>query len=113
MNLAAFVLIISAAALASLADSISTVWAKTQRFDSWWFVALCLVSPLVFMAFGYVTSKLGLAITSAIVNSLIVVFSVVVGLWIFGDWHRVSTIQYIGMALSLAGMTMMLFFPKS
>lgn len=112
MNPVDFALIFSAAILASLADTIGAVWSRSPRFDSWWFALLCLISPAVFAVFGYVTSRLGMAITSAIVNSLIALLSIGIGLVAFGDWQRVTGLQYVGMALSLAGMGLMLFAAK-
>lgn len=105
--------IFGAVAIASLADSVSALWAKGEDKLSVFFFLILLLGPLVFFAFGYVTTRVGLAVTSGVVNSLLVLSSMSVGLFIFGEWNKISTFQYIGMILALVGIILMLFFPKS
>ena len=104
--------ILGAVALAALADSVSTLWARGDSKLSIYLLLLCLLGPMVFVSFGLVTTRVGLAITSGVVNSLLVVTSMLIGLFAFGEWSRVSPPQYVGMALAVAGIVLMLFFPK-
>ncbi len=104
--------VICAVAIAALADSVSALWARQPHKLSIYFVLLLLLGPLVFMAFGIVTTKFGLAITSAVVNSLLVLTSITVGLVAFNEWQSVSVLQYVGMALAVTGVGLMLFFSK-
>ena len=76
--------IIGAVLVALLANSISAVWAgKSDKFSTIWFLALLVISPLVFITFGLVTSKLGLSMTSAIVDSLLTIGTILIGLFFF------------------------------
>jgi hypothetical protein len=101
-----------AVALASSADALSLLWARGGRLDSPAFLALLLLSPLVFITFGLISARLGLAVTSGVINSLLVLCTILIGLFVFGEWQRVSAWQYAGMVLSVAGLVLMLFFPK-
>ncbi|OHA95642.1 MAG: hypothetical protein A3C62_01635 [Candidatus Zambryskibacteria bacterium RIFCSPHIGHO2_02_FULL_39_16] len=100
--------ILSAVLVALSANSISAVWAsKEEKFSTIWFLALLIVSPLVFITFGLVTSKLGLSMTSAIVDSLLTISTILVGLFIFGEWSNVSMYQLVGILLSISGIVLM------
>lgn len=105
--------IIGAVAIASLTDSVSALWARQPSKFSIYLLYLLILSPCVFIAFGLVTTKVGLAITSGVVNSLLVLSTILVGLFIFGEWSKISMLQYAGMALALCGIVLMLFFPKN
>ena len=101
--------IVAAVLVALAAISISTIWAgKDSKFTVWLFV-LVVISPLVFITFGIVTSKLGLAVTSATIDSLLTVSSVLVGLFLFGGWSSLSMFQYIGMSFAVIGIILMQF----
>lgn len=100
-------------AVAALADSVSTLWAKGEDKFSIYLFYIFFLGPLVFISFGLVTAKVGLAITSGLVNSLLVVTSILIGLFLFNEWNKISIIQYIGLVSALIGIVLMLFFPKA
>lgn len=104
--------IMGAVAIAALADSVSTLWANGNNRFSIYLLLIFLLGPLVFISFGLVTTKVGLAITSGVVNSLLVLTSISIGLFVFGEWNKVSFLQYVGMAFAITGIIFMLFFPK-
>lgn len=108
-----FFYIIGAVAIALLGNSISAIWAKSDEKFSLWLLAILIIAPMVFILFGVVTSKIGLAISSGVIDSLLTVSSVLVGLIVFQEWQRVTVLQYLGMALALAGIFLMLFSPKA
>ena len=108
MNLWSWFSIAAAVALASLSDSVSALWAQGENKFSIYFFLLLLLGPLMFISFGLVTSKVGLAIASGVVNSLIVVTSILVGLFFFGEWSKISPSQYVGMVLAIVGTVLML-----
>ena len=110
-NLSIWFSILGAVAIAATANSIAAVWARGDRF-SWWLVAVLLISPLVFISFGLVTSRIGLAVSSGVVDSLLTITTIAVGLLLFQEWNKISTIQYLGMALALTGVILMVFFRK-
>ena len=102
--------ILIAVLVALLANSISTIWAsKENKFHSIWFLAVLLISPLVFITFGLVTSKFGLTITSAIVDSLLTVSTILVGLFLFGELGSISWYQIVGIFFAIIGIVLMLF----
>jgi len=101
--------IILAVAVALAANYISTIWAgKDSRFTIW-LLALIVISPLVFITFGLVTSKLGLAMTSGVVDSLLTLSTILVGLFVLREWNTISLYQYIGMACAFLGIILMQF----
>ena len=104
--------IVAAVGIATLADSVSALWAREPTKLSPFFFLILLLGPLVFFSFGLVTTKVGLAITSGVVNSLLVLSSISIGLFFFGEWSKISLLQFIGMFLALMGIVLMLFFPK-
>ncbi len=100
--------IIGAVVVAVSANSISAIWAsKENKFATVWFLLLLIVSPLVFITFGLVTNKLGLAVTSGTVDSLLTVSTIAVGLFLFKEWGSVSLYQYVGMAFAVMGIILM------
>ena len=104
--------IVGAVLVAVTANSISTIWAgKENKLTSIWFLAVILISPFVFIAFGLVTSRLGLTVSSATVDSLLTISSVLVGLFFFQEWGTLSYHQYLGLTLAILGIIFMQF-PK-
>ena len=67
---------------------------------------------MVFITFGLVTSRVGVAVSSAVVDTLLTVSTVAVGLLLFREWNRLSAIQYVGMLLALMGVLLMVSFSK-
>ncbi|HLC66048.1 MAG TPA: hypothetical protein VJK52_00230 [Candidatus Nanoarchaeia archaeon] len=112
-NLPLWLYIAIAVLIAVLGNSISAVWAKGDDKLSIWLIAVLLISPLVFISFGLVTSRLGLAVTSGVIDSLLTVSTIAVGLILFQEWHKISSLQYFGMGLALLGIFLMIYFPKS
>ncbi len=112
-NLPVWLYIAGAVAIALLANSVSAVWARGEDKLSLWLLAILILSPLVFISFGLTTSKLGVAISSSAVDSLLTVSTIAVGLVLFQEWNKISGLQYLGMTLALCGLFLMLFFPKA
>lgn len=104
--------VVLAVGLAATADALATIWANGDKKMSLTFFSLVVISPLVFITFGLITTRIGLAVTSGVVNSLLVLTSISIGLLAFGDWHRVTSFQLLGMGLSVIGIFLMLFFQK-
>lgn len=109
----AWLYVFGAVFIALLTNSISAVWAKGPDKFSIWLLLILLLSPLVFISFGLLTSKIGLAVTSGIVDSLLTLSTITVGLFLFNEWNKISFLQCIGMMLALCGIFLMLFFPRA
>lgn len=102
-----------AVAVAVAANAISTKWAMQWgghgSVMNMWFIPMLLISPLVFVTFGWAASRLGLAVGSATIDSLLTVATVVFGLIFFQEWRILSVQQYAGLALVLAGIALARF----
>jgi drug/metabolite transporter (DMT)-like permease len=105
--------VLIAVAIALLANSVSSIWAKGDNKFSVWLLALLVISPFVFLSFGFVTSKVGLAISSGVIDSLLTITTIATGLILFHEWNKVSFLQYLGMFFAFVGIMLMLFSPKA
>jgi multidrug transporter EmrE-like cation transporter len=101
--------IISAVAVALLANSISAIWAKQGDKFTIWLLLVLLISPFVYVTFGLAVAKLGLTVGSATIDSLLTVSTIFVGLIVFKEWGVLSPYQLIGVAISIVGIILMHF----
>ncbi len=108
-----FLSILLAVAVAAIANSIAAVWARPSNRFSGWLVLLVVISPIVFITFGLVTTRVGVAVASGTVDALLTVTTIVIGLIAFREWNKISPIQYLGIGLALLGIALMLFGRKS
>lgn len=93
--------------LSTTADALSV---RCWKNPSWPLGLLVAgLAPLVFLAFGYVGSRHGLSVASSLTNSLIVVGPILVGLVAFAEWKTLTAPHYAGMALIVAGITVIAF----
>jgi len=97
----------SAVLIALAANSISAIWAGKDNKLSLWLVAVIVIAPLVFITFGLVTSKLGLAVGAATVDSLLVIGTILIGLFLFQEHNTFSSYQYIGISFAVLGIILM------
>ena len=112
-NLKVWAYVVVAVIIAVIGNSLSTIWARGEDKFSPWLIAVLLISPMVFISFGLVTSKFGLAISSGVIDSLLTITTISVGLIFFQEWNKISAVQYLGMVFALGGVLLMLFFPKT
>ena len=105
-------LLVAAVAVAAMGNAASAHWANQPHKLSIWLLAIVLLAPLVFITFGLVAARTGLAVAAGTVDLSLTLVTFVIGLVAFGEWNRVSTAQYVGMALAVAGIGLLLFFPK-
>ncbi len=101
--------IIAAVLVALVTNIVSTIWASKESKCSLWLLLLLVLSPFVFITFGLVTSKLGLAVTSATVDSLLTVSSILLGLVLFGGWNNLTIFQCVGIVFAILGIILMHF----
>lgn len=64
-----------------------------------------LLSPLSYWAFAFINTRLDLAVTGALVNTIVVAGAVLVGAVVFKE--EVSSLQYIGIAFALISVTLL------
>lgn len=107
-----WVLILSSVALATAANAISTNWASKADKLNIWLPILIVISPLVFITFGLVTSKLGLAVTSGTIDSLLTITTILVGIVVYNEWSKLSVGQLVGLLLAATGILLMVFTKK-
>lgn len=103
--------IIVAVIVAVFANSISTIWARQENKFSPWLWAVILVSPLVFITYGLVTSRIGMSLASSVIDSLMIIGSIAVGLFFFGETNKIIGLQYLGMGLAVLGVLLIIFSP--
>ncbi len=104
--------IATSVAIAVLANYVASQWAREPYKWSWWLVALFILSPLVFLSFGFVSQRFGLSVAGAINDSLLTISTIVVGLVVLQEWNRVSPAQYIGMLFAVIGIVLMGLFGR-
>ncbi|MBI2100070.1 MAG: hypothetical protein HYT48_01885 [Candidatus Vogelbacteria bacterium] len=106
-----FLYIMIAVMVAVSANSISAIWAKQDHKFSLWLLAVILISPLVFITYGLVTSRIGVALASSVIDSLLIVGTIAVGLILFKEWDKILSLQYVGIVFALLGISLILFSP--
>ncbi|NDD82119.1 MAG: hypothetical protein EBZ53_06110 [Verrucomicrobia bacterium] len=103
--------VLACAALSTLADTLGTVWWEQKK--PWILFAVLGISPLVFLAFGYVGSHFGLAKASSLTNTLVVLGPILVGILLRGELRQLSAVELAGMGLAVAGIALLtLFSPR-
>jgi drug/metabolite transporter (DMT)-like permease len=78
-----------------LCDSLSTNWAKTSSVSS--VVTVVVLSPVAYLLFGLLASRVNLAIAGSLVNLMIMIGAVLVGLLYFKE--HVTMLQWVGIGL--------------
>lgn len=68
-----------------------------------------VISPVIFITFGMVSARIGLAVGSAVIDSALTISTIILGLILFGGWRDISVLQYGGMGLAVAGIILMQF----
>ncbi|UVK37526.1 hypothetical protein LHFGNBLO_004574 [Mesorhizobium sp. AR10] len=86
-----------------LCDGLSAHWGKTGNGRS--LAIVMLLSPLSYSAFAFINTRMNLAVTGALVNTIVVVGAVLVGVIVFKE--ELSSMQYLGIALAVASVTLL------
>lgn len=95
-----------------LGDTLSKIWAEGGPWAWPAFAAIVVIAPIGYMLFGWMAKRSGLALASGLINSLLVLGTMLVGLVIMREWNKVTPPQYVGMALAFAGIILMLLFEQ-
>lgn len=103
--------VLLAVGVAVFANYLAALWGDSGKTFSWLLVAVILISPLVFVTFGLVTARLGVAVGSGTIDSLLTVGTVAVGLLVFGEWAKLSPREYVGLGLIVVGLLVMHLAP--
>jgi len=80
-----------------LSDSLSTNWAKTSSIPS--VIMVVVLSPLAYILFGLLASRVNLSIAGSLVNLMIMIGAVLVGLIYFKD--HVTMLQWTGIGMGV------------
>jgi len=107
-----FTLVVITVGIALLANYLAALWAGRDNKWSLLLIAVILISPFVFITFGLVTARIGVALGSGTIDSLLTVSSVLLGLVFFGEWSKLSLYQYLGLLLVLGGLVVIHMSPK-
>lgn len=107
-ELIVWIYVLVAVGVALAANSVSAVWAKQQKRLSWWLLAVILISPFVFITFGLVTEKVGVAVGSGTMDSLLSLGTIAIGLFFFKELKKLSTFQYAGLVCVAVGILLLM-----
>ena len=94
--------------LSTLTDTLGTLW--WERKQTSLLIATILLSPLVFLTFGYIGSHFGLARASSLTNTLIVAGPILIGITFRHELRQLALPQIIGMGFILVGITLLAVF---
>ncbi|TPI41050.1 hypothetical protein FJW07_07255 [Mesorhizobium sp. B3-1-9] len=103
IDLMVWAVVLPCAALFILCDGLSAHWGKTGSGRS--LAIVMLLSPVSYFMFAFINTRLNLAVTGALVNTIVVAGAVLVGAVVFKE--DVSKAQYLGIALALAAVTLL------
>jgi multidrug transporter EmrE-like cation transporter len=98
-----WLLVLGCAAMFILCDSLSAHWGKTDQKYS--FVAFVLLAPTSYGLFGLINKRVDLAVAGALVNTIIVVGTSLVGVLVFKE--QLTAVQYVGIGLAVAAVTLL------
>ena len=100
--------VLACAALSTITDTLGTTWWEQKKL--WMLLAIVGLSPLVFLAFGYVGSQFGLAKASSLTNTLVVIGPILVGIIFRGELRQLSAVEITGIAMAVAGIVLLTVF---
>ena len=103
IDLMVWAVVLLCAGLFIVCDGFSAHWGKTGSGRS--LVIVMLLSPVSYFAFAFINKRLNLAVTGALVNTIVVAGALIVGAVVFKE--EVSAAQYIGIALALIAVTLL------
>ena len=78
-------------------DSLSTNWAKTA--SGWSLATVVVLSPIAYLLFGLLASRVNLAVAGSLGNLLIMIGAVLVGFFYFKE--RITSLQWSGIGLGI------------
>ena len=94
--------------LSTLTDTLGTLW--WERKQKTLLIATILLSPLVFLSFGYIGSHFGLARASSLTNTLLVAGPILIGITFRHELRQLTLPQVFGMGFILIGITLLAVF---
>jgi hypothetical protein len=104
----AWLFVVLCVILSTAADTVSTImWERKSRS---YLVVMLVLAPMVFATFGYIGSHFGLSIASSLTNSLIVIGPITIGLIFREEWKNMPWQVYVGMAMIVIGITIVVVF---
>lgn len=78
-----------------LCDSLSANWAKKTHL--WSLAIVVVLSPVAYLLFGLLASRVNLAVAGSLVNLMIMIGAVLVGIFYFKE--HVTSLQWAGIIL--------------
>lgn len=98
MTLPHIFLVLSCAAVFIICDTLSAIWGKT--LDPKYLTIIFALSPIGYFLFGRITTTQGLAISSGLLNCMIVISTVFIGVFFFGE--ELAVRQVVGLVFAVA-----------
>lgn len=91
-------LVLSCAAVFVICDALSAAWGKSG--DPWYLTLVFALAPLGYLLFGIINNTRTLSVSSGLVNSVIVISTVFIGIFYFGDELTIK--QTLGLVCAVA-----------
>lgn len=110
MTLPTWIAVVGCAAVSTLADTLGTTYWESRR--PLHLIATIGLAPVVFVLFGYVGAKQGLATASGFTNSLIVAGPILVGLFLRREAQHMAIQQLLGLLFIFVGIGMVVLVRK-
>ena len=98
-------LVVLCGGLFTLCDSLSANWGKTGNWKS--LIVVCILSPITYLLFGLLNQKIQLGIAGSLVNLLIVIGTVLVGIFYFNE--VLTFTQFLGLFLAAIAIVLLSF----
>jgi drug/metabolite transporter (DMT)-like permease len=92
--------------LFTVCDSLCAAWAKRGARSA--LTAALVLGPFSYLAFAYVNTRLPLAVVSGWVNVTMAVMTMLVGLLVFGERDVLTSRQWVGCALAVVSLVLLL-----
>lgn len=102
-GLIAWALTLFSAGFFIFCDLLSTSWAKAPNAPT--LAVLIVLSPAAYLLFGLLASRVNLAVAGSLVNLMIMIGSVLVGLFYFKD--RLTVLQSVGIGFGLVAVVLL------
>lgn len=96
--------IIACAFIFIACDAASALWAKTN--NKYFFLAI-FISPLGYLLFGYINKYSSLSISSGLVNAMVIICTILIGIFYFGDVLKMN--QIAGLLAAIFAVILMSF----
>ena len=99
-----FWLALATASFFVFSNSLTGIWAKTHQW--WLWIPICLAACVGYFTFGVLMKQANLSVSTGLVDTLILICSIIVGVFLFRD--VLTARQIIGLSLACASVIILM-----